>query len=336
MTLPFTHADLLAAVAAGHVSEKIAESTGLRLYNYTPTAQWGRIWTPVTLACRGLVLDEHGDPVARAFPKFFNLGEHEPDGYRPPLPDGPLTATEKWDGSLGIVFHHGGRWRCATRGSFDSEQARKGEAMLDPAGLDPACTYAYEIIYPGNRVVVDYRGAERMVPLSVFVTATGEEVGGPVHVQCFGNLDEFRAYVAPLQGQENREGWVLRWGCGTRAKFKLPRYVEIHRLLDHLSPRVIWEWLSAGEDTDARLSLLPDEMHEDFRVIRDGIREDYERLCARHAAAFGSLDLDDMTRKEQAALILAAASDHDCNPGVLFTLLDGKDPSAKIWRMAQP
>lgn len=52
--------------------------------------------------------------------------------------------------SLGIVFCWKNKWRIATRGSFESEQAIKGQEILDKhdlTKLDPNCTYLFEIIY---------------------------------------------------------------------------------------------------------------------------------------------------------------------------------------------
>ena len=56
---------------------------------------------------------------ATPFPKLFNYGE-----FGIALPDAPFEVFDKLDGSLGIVFHDGARWRVVTKGAFDSAQAR--------------------------------------------------------------------------------------------------------------------------------------------------------------------------------------------------------------------
>ena len=71
----------------------------LRILNYTQRTQFERVWNPVTLACRGLVVTADGLVVARPFAKFFNLAEHP--GIA--LPDGAVEVTEKLDGSVGIL-----------------------------------------------------------------------------------------------------------------------------------------------------------------------------------------------------------------------------------------
>src|SRR5690606_26325973 len=93
----------------------------LSILNYTEKAQWDRVWNPVTLTCRGLILDDDNEVVARPFGKFFNLADHEQDD---PRLGWPCDVYEKLDGSLGIAYRYGDHVGIATRGSFDSEQAQ--------------------------------------------------------------------------------------------------------------------------------------------------------------------------------------------------------------------
>ena len=61
----------------------------------------------------------------------------------------------------------------ATRGSFSSDQALVGTDILHEQYLqqgyefDPRYTYLFEILYPENRIVVDYRGLRDIVLLAV-------------------------------------------------------------------------------------------------------------------------------------------------------------------------
>jgi len=60
-------------VKEGLVSARTDETGEVWIYNYTPWAQARRVWTPETMAARGLILDSDGYVIARPFPKFFNL-----------------------------------------------------------------------------------------------------------------------------------------------------------------------------------------------------------------------------------------------------------------------
>src|SRR3982751_5016229 len=110
----------------------------LLIHNYTQRCQWERLWNDLTLHCRGLITDLEGNVVARPFPKFFNLSEHEGhevsahEGFRLPPIDWKqdFTALKKYDGSLGILYFADDGPRLATRGSFTSDQAIRGTQIL--------------------------------------------------------------------------------------------------------------------------------------------------------------------------------------------------------------
>ena len=158
-------ADLEARVASGHVRVRRHPSAPLMIANYTSRASYDSIWDDVTRQCRGLIWNKDtGEVVARPFAKFFDL--HSTVGR---IPDRPPIAYEKLDGSLGILYQYDGTWSVATRGSFDSEQAKWASGQLCqrypeldvPDGLTPLV----EIVYSGNRIVVDY-GREDLVLLA--------------------------------------------------------------------------------------------------------------------------------------------------------------------------
>lgn len=148
----------------------------LFIWNYTEACQFEKHWTPETMMCRGLITDLEGNVMSRPFPKFFNLGEIEGD-----LPNEPFQVWDKIDGSLGIIYWIGDKAQVATRGSFVSEQAVNGTEILYNKyarvipSLDRTKTYLFEILYPANRIVVDYGGAEDLIHLATIDTETGAE-----------------------------------------------------------------------------------------------------------------------------------------------------------------
>src|SRR5262245_46069866 len=122
--------ELDAAVAADLVSRR--DRGDLSIYCYRPRCAFDKLWNDVTRHARGIVLDRRsGRVIARPFRKFFNLGEM-PETQPDALPATPFRVEEKLDGSLGIVFHHDGRWDVCTKGAFESEQARYARAELLP------------------------------------------------------------------------------------------------------------------------------------------------------------------------------------------------------------
>ncbi|MFE2287408.1 RNA ligase [Streptomyces sp. NPDC059443] len=254
---------LTEAIDAGYVLRKSHPELPLSLYTYTRTAQYERVWNQVTTRCRGLVADDvTGAVVALPLPKFFNVGEHEAgQPYAPALPDEPFEVYDKVDGSLGVVFHYAGQWRVASRGSFTSTQAVWAQRRLDrrdTSGLVPGTTYLAEILYPQNRIVVDYGDRRDLVLLAAYgaagaevplaeAAAHWEGIGSVVTVWPAMPLDELLALTASntLPGGGNAtgtdaEGFVLRFASGVRAKAKIAEYVRLHKVLTGVTERDIW------------------------------------------------------------------------------------------------
>ncbi|WP_259656434.1 AAA family ATPase [Streptomyces sp. gCLA4] len=251
------------SIDAGYVTRKSHPELPLSIYTYTRTAQYERVWNQVTTRCRGLVADdETGAIVALPLPKFFNVGEHESgQPYAPALPDEPFEVYDKVDGSLAIVFHYAGRWRVASKGSFISAQAVWAQRRLDGAdtsALHPGTTYLAEILYPQNRIVVDYGDRRDLVLLAAFgpdgtevplaeAAPHWEGIGSVVTVWPAMPLDALLALAESntLPGGSaasgmDAEGFVLRFASGVRAKAKLSEYVRLHKVLTGVTARDIW------------------------------------------------------------------------------------------------
>ncbi|MEU8761434.1 T4 RnlA family RNA ligase [Streptomyces sp. NPDC048659] len=255
--------ELAAAVEAGHVTRKSHPELPLSIYTYTRVCQYEGVWNDVTVRCRGLVADDvTGRIVALPLPKFFNVSEHESGRpYASALPDEPFEVYEKVDGSLGLVFHYEGRWRVASKASFTSTQATWAQRRLDAAdtsALVPGVTYLAEILYPQNRIVVDYGERRDLVLLAAFgpdgtevplAEAAGAwaGVGSVVTVHPPMPLDELvkltETSTLPGGGAAtgiDAEGFVLRFASGVRAKAKIAEYVRLHKLLTGVTERDIW------------------------------------------------------------------------------------------------
>jgi RNA ligase len=334
-------AELATAVENGHVRTQRHPSRPFVIYNYTEACQYAGAWTPVTLACRGLITDTAGEIVARALPKFFNHSEP----HAPRLdPDAKVRVSDKADGSLGIIYHDGDGLAVATRGSFASDQALHATSLLrtryagfvPPAGL----TVLVEIIYPGNRIVIDYAGLDDLVLLGAVDIATGRTFGpaavpqwpGPV-VESFGYATFAEALAAPPR--PGREGLVVHFiDADQRVKIKYDEYVRLHRLVTGLTARTVWEVLANGGDLDALTAPLPDEFHAwvrgvaaDLHATVDAHAAEIEAACAEVVAALPA----GWGRKE-----FAAAAVRSAHRGALFLRLDGKDYRPALWQRARP
>jgi RNA ligase len=348
---------LAAAIEAGHVTRKAHPTLPLSIYTYTRDVQYSHAWTPVTMQCRGLVVDDNtGAVVALPFPKIFVTAMHGVHDFAPALPAEPFEIFEKADGSLIIVFHYDGRWHAASKGSFISEQAEWAQNQLaacDLSILDPGLTYLAEAIYPGNRIVVDYRDREDLVLLAAYRPADGTEellstitphwteIGPVVHTWGLQSditaLEELAAASTTLDGitvgGTEEEGYVIRFASGLRAKIKLSSYLTLHRLFTGTNERTIWEVLASGQDPAVLFDTVPDEFADWARGIADNLREQHQQIVAEAAADYAKVLTQlpaGFDRKSFA--LLAKETKHR---SALFLLIDNRIDAVSAWAWKQ-
>jgi RNA ligase len=317
----------------------------LSIYNYSRTTQYDGMWDDITLNCRGLVLDLEGNIIAKPFPKFFNYEEHKPED----IPNENFEVYEKMDGSLGIIFHYEGEWIIATRGSFASDQAIKGKEMLDKlnkSALIPGYTYLAEIIYPENRIVVDYGNAEKLVVLGAYNNETGKEVEvdemvneGWEVVMMYKTWGEDWETLKKEISKDN-EGYVIRFSSGMRMKIKGDEYVRLHRILTNFSSKDIWELLKNGEALEPFLERVPDEFDDWVKRTAMNLRYSFHSIDERAGklhdgfryGKYGDVD-PEPTKKDFAEYVkqfpveLAA---------VMFKMWDKRPYDYIIWNMIKP
>ncbi len=250
----------------------------LEIFNYTTHAQYKANWNIFTLISRGLVLDVKKQAViATPFPKFFNFGEAKV--WDADI-SGDILVYQKYDGSLGVVFFDGERWRVTTRGSFDSDAAIWGQKWLDEnvdtGLLEIGNTYLFEIIYLGNRVVVPY-DFQGMVLLSAYDLNGCEYTRSKIEILAdklkirVTEIEKFESIANLVEASKtldrNSEGWVIKFANGHRLKIKGAEYCRLHRLTSQVTPLAIWEMMKEGDDLEAIRKELPEEHLQEFDKI---------------------------------------------------------------------
>ena len=138
------------------------------ILNYSPKVQSKKLWDLYTESCRGLIIDNQGFILGRSMKKFKNYEEHDPSEIDMSQ---DFEIFEKMDGSLIILFYYKlyNMWTVASRGSFISEQMLRAEKMFNNDifnNINTECTYLFEILYPENRIVVDYGNKQELVLLT--------------------------------------------------------------------------------------------------------------------------------------------------------------------------
>lgn len=354
----FPFEDLALMVEKGYVRRQTHPTLPFAIYNYTKTAQFDRVWTPVTLVCRGLVtrlasvgaaMEAEEIVVSRPFPKFFNHGE-QPD-VRIPVGE-QVVVTEKMDGSLGISVPTDDGVIVATRGSFTSDQAVHATSLLAhryPTFVpEPGVTYLWEIIYPENRIVVDYGAVDDLVLLGAVNTATGRSLpllealrawyGPVVDVHPYSTLAD--ALIAPQR--DNVEGVVIHFvESDLRLKLKQADYVALHKVVTNLSERSVWETLAEYGSVTPIVDVVPDEYFAWVHEVSDRLRGEHASLVAETHTAVetitAQLAADGITAQhsEFRKLFAGHAASYP-NTGWIFASLDGRNFDDKVWRAIKP
>jgi RNA ligase len=355
------------------ISKQKHNDADMFIYNYTPACQFNRAWDDYTMMARGLILNEAGDVIARPFPKFFNYEQHLQDPRLGVLPlHERMVVSEKMDGSLGIAYQDKhGIWNIATRGSFTSDQAKHATKLMhEYAGgftLIPNYTYLFEIIYPDNRIVVDYGDKDELVLLAVIDTATGKDVDNIAELAIQFPWNAAKTYdatdITELKKLErdNAEGFVVKFvPSGVRTKIKFDEYMRLHRILTQITARDIWEYLAITQQRKEHgdnakiigqnlhihipdvekllqtkdlfadmLANVPDEFYNFVDNTATGLNKQYKKESARIARLCKKLD--GLTKKEIATKLKGSK-----DLSLAFNAVDGKSNNAVYWLRAYP
>jgi len=313
------------------------------ILNYSLKVQSKKFWDEYTLSSRGLIIDIDGNILARPFQKFKNLEEYDPSEIDMTQ---DYDVFEKMDGSLIIAFYYEPRmkWIIASRGSFISEQALEAQKMLtDFSYLDKRYTYLFEIIYPENRIVLDYGKRRELILLTRIETKTGNEtyyddlrtkyskyftVVRKYKVKNINNLSELKQLE-----ENNKEGFVVKFFNGMRVKVKFSEYVRLHGILTNVSNLTVWEHLMNNYNFDSLYDRVPDEFYDWLKRTISSLQSEYneiERLALKEFTRIYHVN-EIINRKDFA--MEAIKTEYQ---SILFRMYDKRQYDEIIWKMMRP
>jgi RNA ligase len=367
-----TDPDEMAWLAQNGYIREVAHSTEpLHLLNYTDKAQIdSKVFAdyPSLNHCRGLIYNTiDGSVVARPFRKFWNHGQAGADQISL---DASVIVTDKVDGSLGILYRlpSNGQLAIATRGSFTSDQAIHATDLLRDKYRawrfhERTCgnageTLLFEIIYPGNRIVVDNGDQDDLVLLGSVEIETGiidtpaqaaflHDWAGP---RATSYVFSRFADVLAAEPRPNAEGYVVRaphLDGDAMVKIKQEDYLLLHKIVFGLSERSIWEALGTEKTLDDLLEPLPDEFHAwVIEVSRRLVSKALQREAwlrgnyVSHVRTLNDLiaspDVktpDDVRGRQK---LFAELVRDEPDQWAMFALHAGKDIGPRIWKDLKP
>lgn len=266
-----------------HPYVRHTEWNDLVLFCYSRECQYDGHWDDITMAARGIIFNRiTGEVVSRPFKKFFNASELMGKIDLCDLAKKPFISLKKIDGSLAIYFRYEGQDYIATKGAFLSDQAQWSTIWfrkhIRSTEMLKGHTYLFEMVYPENKIVIDYGDTEDLILLGVINNETGEEISytslkeegkriGATVVEAveFNSLDELYAYCKTLPATE--EGFVITFHNGLKIKVKGSEYCKIHRILSHMTLLSFWGvW--DFDKADIPRSFIA-EVPEEFRELTD-------------------------------------------------------------------
>jgi len=311
----------------------------LTIWNYSNITQYNRKWDEITLKCRGLVTDQFGTVISRPFEKFFNIEENEHTETK------TFEVFEKMDGSLITVFYYKEKWIVASRGSFTSEQAKAAQSLfdeLDSSTLIPGYTYIFEYIADWNRIVVDYKGQEKIVMLGAINILSGEEIcykGLQIAANLL-NCEVVKRYpstdISKLKDTigNNQEGYVVKFTNGSRMKIKGLEYIRLHRIMTEVSTTSIWKYLSTGGDLENLLTDVPDEFYNKIKSYEEFIEKQFTTVDNSCRSIMNEImQHEPETQKSFAILVQTYPTKYH---GLLYKMNNKADYSGLIWKLIKP
>lgn len=278
----------------------------LWILDYSKHCSLDGMWNQVTMTCRGIIIDADNNIVSWPFYKFFNYEEIETLAPKFPelhleVPNLPFKAYEKLDGSLGVGYWVDGNLYIATKGSFESEQAIKANEIFQKkyrshvSELNTGYTYLFEIIYPENRIVVNYGNTEDIILIGVKDTSNGQDIpleqyDGIFNIVKQYDCEDWKTMREQFDG-ENREGFVVRFENGYRMKMKYEDYFKKHFLKSYLTEKHVFLFYEEGRldelhdivnNMDEENQITVAKMLKKFDMHRERIRktayEEFEKM----------------------------------------------------------
>jgi len=293
---------------------------------------------PIVRECRALTLHSRTkELVARAFERFFNVGEYPEEMEL--FNWHHCEAQSKEDGSLFLLYNFNNKWMVSTRGSFATDKLQFSPytwaeifeiaigCKIDAINLDPQLTYVFELVSPYNKIVRSYkepavyllsafRGYEELTSFECdyIVRNKAYKMLRPKSYH-FRNIDEVHDHIDSVANEDaTYEGIVIRDKQNRRWKVKNPIYLTYHAMKGEsgnlFNPKYQIDFMF-GEDEEM-LAIFP-EVKEDYAKNKQIVVEAYKQLCDTWRQYWQM-----PTRKEFAQTVISKTK----FASILFTLRD--------------
>ena len=219
------------------------------------------------------------------------------------------------DGSLVIMFHYKNKRIFCTRGSFTSEQARRAENIFERKYKDievkMECTYCFEVIYPQNKIVVDYENIEDLFLISITLTSTGREINTEGSgFKTVHRILEYKSIEDMMNiDVSNKEGFVVKFNTGIRIKIKFKTYIAYHKgktfsfdsIKQTMKKMKKVDIDNIPDECFTEVNLIITEIEEEFSCVKQKLEKEYKYILEDSKTP---RDIVEAIKKSQYASIL--------------------------------
>ena len=277
------------------------ETEDLVQYNYSEevnNAPNGELWDEITMFNRGNIYEKKtGKLIAKAMPKFMNLGQYTQEQQDKFLSNNSFTITEKMDGCLGILYKYKGKIMCNSRGGFDNYVTDKIKELLPKYKmLNTLLTYQcmnVEVISPQTKIICDYGNEENLYLITGYLNIdwseyTEDNLNMISKVTYMPRVKEYKmTWEDLLKWQKTStwetEGFVVKFPNGDRIKIKSEDYLRVAKIKSKLNKHHIWKLMKNGYKQKADflseyINNVPDELRDLADTYLNEINEDMNKL----------------------------------------------------------
>ena len=190
----------------------------------------------------------------------------------------------------------------------------------------------YEIIFPENRIVLDYKGKRENIFLGVVDHKTGLIVWRATSYNAYEIMTLGDALALPIP--EGEEGYVLDildddLNTIDHLKLKGDWYVRMHAAIFGLTEKRVWEAWSLGQDH--YFEELPDELQGWALAVAHRLDSEYAALGLKLREAFDAIRISQKWERDRKGFAIAVMKGYAELSGGLFAMWDGDDEKYMNW-----
>ena len=331
-----------------------AEDEDLVQYNYSEYTNNNGLWDEITMFNRGNIYEKKtGNLIARAMPKFLNLGQLPEAKQKELMLKPKFNLTEKMDGCLGILYMYKGEIRCNSRGSFDNYVTDKIKELLPKYSMLKTVlehnTLNVEVISPVTKIICDYGDTEDLYLITAYskdpeigeldyneISLLGQIIRMPVvkeYHMSWNNLLKFQK-----ESNWEQEGYVVRFPNNERVKIKSEDYLKVAAFKRNLNKHTLWKiWkndLKQRSEIDHVKEYMlscPDELYPTATKYIKELQEELQK--ERENVILLAEQLKDKTNKEVGLYFKENKSKYS---GAVFSYRNGYNIDSSIIEYIEP